>query len=314
MENDTKNYIVTIDGPDCTGKSTLWKQALGSVSKNIQIRGIVSNIAYAIKYKRNVDELIELYNQNPIDYCVYLLNPINDKKLEMLYNRIRNTIIYDNNKIIKELKDASETWTDIGYFNLAIEKLQKEYKGTIKVIKSVNNDINTFKENVSTINIKDINSELYSGGIKVLRTTSDRFEAQAKELSEFKYIVLFDEIDKIEVINNLYEGLDDEHQKMFDKLLEYSSDSKYDIYDALTDLNVDCLVDFLENYKFKCEVTAKVELTSDTEIYVTLKDLIDSYCLEDVIYDDSTAMDDIYNDLEYEIRNSDVEIQVDRVY
>ena len=314
MENDTKNYIVTIDGPDCTGKSTLWKQALGSVSKNIQIRGIVSNIAYAIKYKRNVDELIELYNQNPIDYCVYLLNPINDKKLEMLYNRIRNNIVYDNNKIIKELKDASETWTDISYFNLAIEKLQKEYKGTIKVIRSVDNDINTFKENVSTINIKDINSELYGGGIKILRTTGDRFEAQAKELSEFKYIVLFDEIDKIEVINNLYEGLDDEHQKMFDKLLEYSSDSKYDIYDALTELNVDCLVDFLENYEFKCEVTAKVELTSDTEIYVTLKDLIDSYCLEDVIYNDSMAMDDIYNNLEYEIRNSDVKIQVDRVY
>lgn len=314
MENDTRNYIVTIDGPDCTGKSTLWKQALGSVSNSIQIRGIVSNIAYAIKYGRNVDELIELYNQNPVDFCVYLLNPINDKKLEMLYNRIRNTMIYDNDKIIKELKDASETWTDIGYFNLAIEKLEKEYKGTIKVVKLTDNNIDTFKESVSTINIKDISSELYGGGIKVLRTTSDRFEAQAKELSEFKYIVLFNNVDKIDVINNLYEGLDDEHKKMFDKLLEYGSDSKYDIYDLLEDLTVDCLVDFLENYEFRCRVTARVELNSDTEIYIPLRDVANSYCLEDVIYDDSSAMDDIYNDLEADVRYSDVEIEIDRVY
>ena len=35
MENDDNKYVITIDGPDCTGKSTLWKQALVSVSKNI---------------------------------------------------------------------------------------------------------------------------------------------------------------------------------------------------------------------------------------------------------------------------------------
>lgn len=55
----------------------------------------MSNIAYAIKYGRDVDELIELYNQNPVNYVVYLLSPINDKKLEFLYNRLRNKV-YDN--------------------------------------------------------------------------------------------------------------------------------------------------------------------------------------------------------------------------
>ena len=85
MENE-KKYIITIDGTDCTGKTTLWKNTTISANetKNVQIRGIVSNIAYALKFGRNVDELIDLYNQNPVNYVVYLINPSNDKKLEML--------------------------------------------------------------------------------------------------------------------------------------------------------------------------------------------------------------------------------------
>ena len=128
-----EKYVITIDGPDCTGKSTLWLKA-NEYNENIQIRGIVSNIAYAIKFKRNVDELLELYNQNPVNYVVYLLNPNNDKKLEMLYNRIRNNIIYDNDKIVKELEDASNTWKDKQFFDEAIKLLNDRYKGKIKVI------------------------------------------------------------------------------------------------------------------------------------------------------------------------------------
>ena len=115
-------------------------------------------------------------------------------------------------------------------------------------------------------------------------------------------------------VQSFIDNLDDEHKKMFDKLLEYGSDSKYDIYDLLEDLTVDCLVDFLENYELRCRVTARVELSSDTEIYIPLRDVANSYCLEDVIYDDSCAMDDIFNDLEADLRYSDVEIEVDRVY
>ena len=59
MENENKKYIITIDGPDCSGKTTLWKKVvLDGKLKEVQIRGIVSNIAYALKYNRDVDELI----------------------------------------------------------------------------------------------------------------------------------------------------------------------------------------------------------------------------------------------------------------
>ena len=56
MENE-KEYIITIDDTDCSGKSTLWKKA-NEYNKNIQIRGILSNIAYGIKYGRNIEESI----------------------------------------------------------------------------------------------------------------------------------------------------------------------------------------------------------------------------------------------------------------
>ena len=103
MENENKKYIITIDGPDCSGKTTLWKKVvLDGKLKEVQIRGIVSNIAYALKYNRDVDALIDLYNENPVNYVVYLLNPINDKKLEMLYNRCRNNI-YNNDSIINKI-------------------------------------------------------------------------------------------------------------------------------------------------------------------------------------------------------------------
>ena len=71
-----EKYVITIDGPDYTGKSTLWLKA-NEYNKNIQIRGIVSNIAYALKYGRNVKELIDLYNQNPIHFQMLLVLSIN---------------------------------------------------------------------------------------------------------------------------------------------------------------------------------------------------------------------------------------------
>ena len=310
-----EKYVITIDGPDCTGKSTLWLKA-NEYNKNIQIRGIVSNIAYAIKFKRNVDELLELYNQNPVNYVVYLLNPNNDKKLEMLYNRIRNNIIYDNDKIIKELEDASNTWKDKQFFDEAIKLLNDRYKGKIKVIYSNDNNFDNFKENIKDYNIQEIKEIIPNPAIRVLNIMPSEFEAKAKTESEFKYIVFINKTSKEEIMQNLYEGLDDEHKKMYDTLMEYGKDGDTDIYDCLEYHTPDELADFLENYEFRCDVNVRLDIDTDTECYISLKDFCKSNesSLEDYIYSDDNLMDDIYEDIKYDVNyNSDVDLTVERV-
>ena len=310
-----EKYVITIDGPDCTGKSTLWLKA-NEYNKNIQIRGIVSNIAYAIKFKRNVDELLELYNQNSVNYVVYLLNPNNDKKLEMLYNRIRNNIIYDNDKIIKELEDASNTWKDKQFFDEAIKLLNDKYKGKIKVIYSNDNNFDNFKENIKDYNIQEIKEIIPNKAIKVLNVIPSEFEAKAKTESEFKYIVFINKTSKEEIMQNLYEGLDDEHKKMYDTLMEYGSDGNTDIYDGLEYYSPDELAYFLENYEFRCDVNVRLDIDTDTECYISLKDFCESNesSLEDYIYSDDNLMDDIYEDIKYDVNyNSDVNLSVERV-
>ena len=310
-----EKYVITIDGPDCTGKSTLWLKA-NEYNKNIQIRGIVSNIAYAIKFKRNVDELLELYNQNPVNYVVYLLNPNNDKKLEMLYNRIRNNIIYDNDKIIKELEDASNTWKDKQFFDEAIKLLNDRYKGKIKVIYNNDNNFDNFKENIKDYNIQEIKEIIPNPAIKVLNVIPSEFEAKAKTESEFKYIVFINKISKEEIMSNLYEGLDDEHKNMYDTLIKYGRDGDTDIYDCLEYHTPDELADFLENYEFRCDVNIRVDIDTDTECYISLKDFCESNesSLEDYIYSDDNLMDDIYEAIKYDVNyNSDVNLTVERV-
>ena len=301
-----EKYVITIDGPDCTGKSTLWLKA-NEYNKNIQIRGIVSNIAYAIKFKRNVDELLELYNQNPVNYVVYLLNPNNDKKLEMLYNRIRNNIIYDNDKIVKELEDASNTWKDKQFFYEAIKLLNDRYKGKIKVIYNNDNNFDNFKENIKDYNIQEIKEIIPNTAIKVLDVIPSEFEAKAKTESEFKYIVFINKTSKEEIMQNLYEGLDDEHKNMYDTLMEYGKDGDTDIYDCLEYHTVDELVDFLENYEFRCDVNVRLDIDTDTECYISLKDFCESNesSLEDYIYSDDNLMDDIYEDIKYKTINQE---------
>ena len=307
-----EKYVITIDGPDCTGKSTLWLKA-NEYNKNIQIRGIVSNIAYAIKFKRNVDELLELYNQNPVNYVIYLLNPNNDKKLVMLYNRIRNNIIYDNDKIIKELEDASNTWKDKQLFDEAIKLLNDRYKGKIKVIYNNDNNFDNFKENIKDYNIQEIKEIIPNSAIKVINAIPSEFEAKAKTESEFKYIVFINKTSKEEIISNLYEGLDDEHKNMYDTLMEYCD---IDIYDCLKYHTPDELADFLENYEFRCDVNIRVDIDTDTECYISLKDFCESNesSLEDYIYSDDNLMDDIYEDIKYDVNyNSDIDLTVERV-
>lgn len=308
MENE-KEYIITIDGIDCSGKSTLWKKA-NEYNKNIQIRGILSNIAYGIKYGRNVEEMIDLYNENPVNYVVYLINPINDKKLEMLYNRLRNNI-YDTDFITKELSDASNTWKDYTYFEKAINILNEKYKGTIEVIKSKDNDFDNFKNAISNFKIKEVDKSLESSGIKVIDSTIDDFEFKAKSVSEFKYIVLMVKFSKAEVIDNLYKSLDDEYKEMFDKLLEYSDKTLEDVYDSLESLTIDSLIDYLDNYELCVEVNVKVEVDTYSDVYVPLRNI--KYNIEDAIYEDDYIMADLYSDAANDVHNSELDISIESV-
>lgn len=308
MENE-KEYIVTIDGTDCSGKSTLWKKA-NEYNKNIQIRGILSNIAYGIKYGRNVEEMIDLYNENPVNYVVYLINPINDKKLEMLYNRLRNNI-YDTDFITKELSDASNTWKDYEYFEKAINILNEKYKGTLEVIKSKDNDFDNFKNAISNFKIKEIDKSLESAGIKVINSTIDDFEFKAKIVSEFKYIVFMIKISKDKVIDNLYEGLDNDYKIMLDKLFEYSNETAEDVYDSLESPTIDNLINYLDNYELHVEVEVRVEVDTYADVYVPLRDI--EYDIEDAIYEDDDTMNNLYDAAKDDLYNCDLDISVERV-
>ena len=305
MENE--KYIVTIDGPDCTGKSTLWTKA-NEYNKNIQIRGIVSNIAYAIKYGRSVEELIDLYNENPVNYVVYLLNPINDKKLEMLYNRLRNNV-YNNDFIIKELKDASETWKDYQYFEEAKQKLIEDYKGKIEFIEVKDNDFTKFTDNIKLYGIDSIDNYGNIPGIKIIDSTIDDFEAEAKDVSEFKYIVFINKVDKNTAIDNLYMKLDEEHKEMLDKLFTYSNETAEDVYDALETPTVDNLTEYLDDYELKVEVEVRCDIDTSTDVYVPLRDI--KYDVETAIYDNDDIMNDLYEAVKDDVYNSDLDISVE---
>ena len=142
------------------------------------------------------------------------------------------------------------------------------------------------------------------------------FEAKAKTESEFKYIVFINKTSKEEIMQNLYEGLDDEHKNMYDTLMEYSKDGDTDIYDCLEYHTHDELADFLENYEFRCDVNVRLDIDTDTECYISLKDFCESNesSLEDYIYSDDNLMDDIYEDIKYDVNyNSDVDLTVERV-
>lgn len=316
MENENKKYIITIDGPDCTGKTTLWKKVvLDGKLKEVQIRGIVSNIAYALKYNRDVDELINLYNENPVNYVVYLLNPINDKKLELLYNRCRNNI-YNNDSIINELKDASDTWLDIKYFDRAINIIKEKYKGDIQIIRSTDNQLEQFYNAVNGIELETLDNIKIFGPIKLLRTTIDNFESEAKKVSEFKYIVFNKSVSGKEAFENLYNGLDEEHQELVGKLFDLSDGSidEAEIYDMLDEKTPECLADFLENYEFRVTVSASMILETSCDFYINLRDMKNYDTFEDLIYDDSNYYDDIIDNLKNEVGYAELDsLDIDEV-
>ena len=314
MENENKKYIITIDGPDCSGKTTLWKKVvLDEKLKDVQIRGIVSNIAYALKYNRDVDALIDLYNENPVNYVVYLLNPINDKKLEMLYNRCRNNI-YNNDYIINELKDISDTWLDIKYFDRAIDILKEKYKGDIKIIRSADNQLEQFYDDVKCFELETLDNIKIFGPIKLLRTPIDNFEDEAKKVSEFKYIVFNKIISDKEAFENLCNGLDGEHLELVGKLFDLSDLDETELYDMLEEKTPECLADFLDNYDFRVTVSASTRLETKCEFYINLKDMKNYDTFEDLIYDDSNYYDDIIDNLKNEVDYAELDsLDIDEV-
>lgn len=309
MENE-KKYIITIDGTDCTGKTTLWTKAiLDSSTRHTQIRGIVSNIAYAIKFNRDVDELIDLYNQNPVNYVVYLINPINDKKLEMIYNRIRKDI-YNNDKIEKELKDASETWNDMVYFNKAIELLKEKYKGEIIISKANDNDFEIFKRCYKTYEGKILTSKdiAPNSSVKVLKCNYTNFEKMAKEQSKFKYIMIFEQANKEDTIETLMQSLEAYYFNMFSNLTKFTDKSYEEIYDEMENkeysFTTSGLEEYLDDYVIDCTSNITVTLNVSTNHEIRLSDLENKkyYDLGEVILDDSTYSDEINENLQNELQ------------
>ena len=228
----------------------------------------------------------------------------------MLYNRLRNNV-YDNKFITKELSDISNAWNDYEYFEKAINILNEKYKGTIEVIKSKDNDFDKFKDAINNFKIKEINKSLESAGIKVIDSTIDDFESKAKVVSEFKYIVFIVKFSKDDVINNLYEGLDDEYKDMFYKLLEYSDETTDTIYDSLENHNVDNLINYLDNYELHVEVNVRADVNTYSDVYVPLRNI--KYDIESAICDDDDIMNDLYDAAKDDVYNCDLDISVERV-
>lgn len=300
--------IITIDGPDCTGKSTLWLDAI-NFNKNVQVRGIVSNIAYALKYGRNVDELITLYNISPIDFVVYLLNPSRADKIKMINNRLESCI-----DVASELQSLANTYNDMEYFKQAIDILKQKYLGTIIVIESSDNSLGKFKTEVldkyETTDITEIKGDCF----KILDCPDKYFEKEAKFASEYKYIVLWNKLSKDKIIDNLQKLLDEEHKEMFDNLLEYTSVTYDEIYDDLEEYTVDALEQYLEDYSLSVRVNTSCTVGGTVDLDINLKDLNGCRCIEDYIYDDSYSMDEIVDNLKENIYDHEIDIDVENLY
>ncbi len=313
-----EKYIVTIDGPDCSGKTYTWTN-LQRKGVNVQIRGILSNIAYGLKYNRNVDEMIEMYNKNPLNYKIYLLMPQNSIKVDRLHSRLKS--IYDSDAIICNLKDAIDTWKDGEYFDKAISLLEKTYKGKIEISRRTwQSDIDLTESAITDFISKNkiySNDELKAlnnieNGIIVLNEPIDTFESAAKCASEYKYIVFNEPLDKKDFIERLYNQAQDNDAdvaKMFNNLIELTGKSYEEIYDEIFNYDggtepYDAFVEYLEDYELNVEVSAKV--TVDTTVNLDIK--LSEYSqynysdIEDYIYDNSDASDEIMNNLEDELR------------
>ena len=324
MNEEKEKYIVTIDGPDCSGKTYTWTN-LQRKGVNVQIRGILSNIAYGLKYNRNVDEMIEMYNKNHLNYKIYLLDLQPSIRVDRLHSRLKSK--YDSDTIIEILQNAIDTWKDNEYFTKAINVLNEKYLGKIEVTKmSWQSDVDNLEDKITTFinehstysmdEIRDFNNK--ENGIIVLNEPIDTFEKAAKEQSEFKYIVFNDTLDKEAFIERLYnqaKDTDSSVAKMFENLTDLTGKSYEDIYDEIFDYcgkeenAYDAFVGYLEDYELEVEVYAKAIVETTTNLNIKLQEYSNySYdSIEDYIYDNSDATDEITNNLEDEIRYAELD-------
>lgn len=285
---EIKKYIITIDGVDFSGKTTLWKKTLKQ--DNIQIRGILSNIAYGIKYGRDIDKMIEEYNKLPLNYVIYFLNP-NRKTLIRNFNSRLLELHYDSEKLSKEAKSFADTINDEKYFDKAYEILKEKYKGEIILIEKRDNDIEDFKEAVDKF--ESYSFELFSNNmapyIIILHTTVDEFEAQAKKASEFTKIVFIDKISEDEIIDNLYDEVDEDYKLMIDFLLNKVGRSKKEIYEEFInhsgEIQLDEFRDFLDNYEATVSARVTCDIDTNISVEVSLSKLSACESVVDYLYD-----------------------------
>lgn len=195
------------------------------------------------------------------------------------------------------------------YFDKAIEILNEKYKGEIIVKKSNDNSLEVFSNYVADINTYSVEEMLdlvyFTKGLKVVNCPIDDFEKNAKETSEFKYIVLFNYISKLDAINKLVEQMSEEQFEEYQLFVRYTEKSEADIYDDLfDDISVEHLIDYIEEYELEVNMYTSVRLNVNTELRIPMRDLLehDYYDLADYVMDDSECINTIQNNLEDELR------------
>ena len=119
-----------------------------------------------------------------------------------------------------------------------------------------------------------------------------------------------------EAFENLYNGLDEEHQELVGKLFDLSDGSidEAEIYDMLEEKTPESLADLLENYEFRVTVSASTRLETSCDFYINLKDMKNYDTFENLIYDDNNYYDDIIDNLKNEVDYAELDsLDIDEV-
>lgn len=316
--NNGEKYIITIDGVDFSGKTTLWKNA--RKNENIQIRGILSNIAYGLKYNRDVYKMIEEYNMIPFNYVIYLLQPDRDTLLRNFNSRLKE-LKYHNELLIKEIKSFADTLEDSAYFDEAYKLLKEKYKGDLIITRVIDNDIDSFMNYIKDFELytkeeidRKIDGNFTSDSVIVIESTIDAFEAKAKTESEYTKIVFINELDKETIMDDLYNLLDEKYKGMIDFLCDQDLiENKTQLYDTILsfidkdNITVDDVEYYLDNYVLNIEAEVTCDIRTTANIEVSLSKLENYNDIEEYVYDREHAT--IQNELEYELENTEYNIE-----
>lgn len=319
-QNEKRKFILTVDGPDCTGKTTIWTKLLNK-EYSANIRGIVSNIAYGLKYGRDIKDMIDEYNKQPLDYLVLIPRLGIVKRVEFICSRLSDIANSDKCNTIedvrKELIDLANTMDDMEYFTRAIKILNELYKGKILTL-NIDTDIDhitgliedVLKEtNAEILKPKDI-TNITSDYIHIINCLNTEFEEKAKLVSEYKKIILFNKMDKFEYLQNLLCNLDSEHDTMASYLIELH-DSQF-ILDEMerTDYSISeqGLIEFLEDYEVEIEVACEATISTTCTLYKNLADLVDTYGdAETYVNDSNDVHEELVNNLADELPYIDID-------